>query len=56
VSGFALDGSPLPGFPLPGDAALGFADLDNDGSTDLVSASRDGTVYAFSLGKNGGMR
>jgi hypothetical protein len=54
VSGFALDGSPLPGFPLPGNLAVGFADMDNDGAIDLVSASRDGSVYAFTVKQRGG--
>lgn len=56
VSGFAIDGSPLPGFPLAGNLAVDFGDMDNDGDIDVVSASRDGTVYAVSIRPRGGSR
>lgn len=56
VSGFALDGTPLTGFPQPGNLALAFADMNNDGAIDMVSASRDGTVYAVTVKPRGGNR
>jgi|GEM_PF-2190903 hypothetical protein len=47
VFGYTLPGlALLPGFPMPGSMGPAFADIDNDGALEAVSASADGSIQA----------
>lgn len=51
IDAYGPKGEPLSGFPVRGSFAPQFVDLNLDGSTEMVVASYDGNIYAYTLRK-----
>jgi hypothetical protein len=51
IAGYDAELRPLPGFPIKGVSPPQTVDIDNNGSTDVVTAGMDGKIYAYTYGK-----
>jgi hypothetical protein len=51
IAGYDAELRPLPGFPIKGVSRPQAADIDSNGTTDIVTTGMDGRIYAYTHGK-----